>query len=150
MHSYNLQTIHCYPGCKRIEPKPEMNDMYRLIAIQAAHRAGLKIVLATGREIAKVEPYLKYLALDLPIVTLNGAEIWIDNNNLYKRNLVELDMVKEIFSLAKLHNVPYWGFAIEGTYYKFSFDTDLEHFGWLKFLFQTENDGQMTELTVIA
>lgn len=119
-------------------------------AINAALRAGLKIVLATGREIEKVAPYLEYLALDLPIVTLNGAEIWTNSSTLYKRSLIDLDMVKEVYSLAKSHSIPYWGFAVEGTFHKFSFEGKLEHFGWLKFLFQTESNGQMNELVVLT
>jgi Cof subfamily protein (haloacid dehalogenase superfamily) len=55
-------------------------------AIRRARRAGIQVVLATGRRYSRSLPYVDHLELDLPLVTASGALIKraLDHQTLYR------------------------------------------------------------------
>jgi 5-amino-6-(5-phospho-D-ribitylamino)uracil phosphatase len=55
-------------------------------AIWRARRAGIQVVLATGRRYSRSLPYIDHLELDLPLVTASGALIKraLDHQTLYR------------------------------------------------------------------
>ncbi len=55
-------------------------------AIRRARRAGIQVVLATGRRYSRSLPYVDHLELDLPLVTASGALIKraLDHQTVYR------------------------------------------------------------------
>ncbi len=108
-------------------------------AIRSALDAGLKVVIATGRGIQNVRPFLRELQLELPLITANGAEVWRTPDHLYSRTLMEPEAVRQLHSIAVDFDTWYWGYAVSGLFNKEKWVADEKAEAWLKFGYYMED-----------
>lgn len=80
-------------------------------AIQEAAANGVYVILATGRSIRQVIPYVEQLNLNVPLIVNNGSEVWRTPDRLLARHLLRSVYVEKILSFVKQYgdDVSYWG-----------------------------------------
>lgn len=110
--------------------------------IAEARQAGVTVMLSTGRGRQSSYPYVEQLALNSPMVLVNGSEIWRSPEELYQRTLMPLDWVRQLRSMALEYDVWYWAYAVEGIINRDNWPASPEAeetMSWLKFGFYSEN-----------
>lgn len=110
-------------------------------AITKAKENGVHIVLSTGRPFMHAEDYARSLQLNSFIITVNGGEIWDSNGNLLERTLLQVEQIKMMWDLKKLHNTKFWALTVDKAFRnEFPEDIALSEHQWLKFGFDVEDD----------
>ncbi|GIP31213.1 HAD family hydrolase [Paenibacillus sp. J2TS4] len=107
--------------------------------IANAREAGVMVMLATGRNLPSVMPYVQQLELDGPLVTVNGSDVWLRPGELLQRTLLRHEAVTELVRLARHCGVKFWGHAVEGTFRKDRWPDHEEPFQWFSFAVHSEN-----------
>lgn len=54
-----------------------------LAAVRAAHAAGVRVLVATGRSELATDPVLRMLEIDMPAVVFNGAALWCSSTQRF-------------------------------------------------------------------
>ncbi|HEX7057798.1 MAG TPA: Cof-type HAD-IIB family hydrolase [Bacilli bacterium] len=108
-------------------------------AIREATKAGVAVVIATGRGIQTAQPYIDDLQLQTPIVTVNGGEIWRSPGRLHRRFLLRHEEIARLRQIAVEFASWYWGYAVSGLFNKDRWAERIEAEEWLKFGFYTED-----------
>ncbi|WP_156172233.1 Cof-type HAD-IIB family hydrolase [Paenibacillus dauci] len=110
--------------------------------INKAMDEGIHVCLSTGRAASSALPYGQELGLETPMVTVNGSEVWKTPRELYRRTLLDPDLVRKMHDLAVEKDVWFWAYAVERLYNRDRWleNTPLEQIEWLKFGYNTEND----------
>lgn len=116
-------------------------------AIARARAAGTEVTIATGRHIEGVVwQHAKALGLTMPLVTVNGGEVWtMDGQLLYRRPLRAAD-VMELHRLAITLNAHFWGRTTQEFVRNDRLPDDAENAEWLKFGFYSPDQQVMDEL----
>jgi HAD superfamily hydrolase (TIGR01484 family) len=117
-----------------------------LQAIRQAIDVGVKVIVSTGRGIQNILPILQKYNLQLPIVAVNGSEVWESPNILRKRNLMPVGHVKQLHQVAVEHDLWWWSYAVEGAFNKEKWVDSIDHIQWLKFGFASEDDQLLHKL----
>jgi len=107
--------------------------------IRRAVAEGIVVVLATGRAIFTVEPYVEVLELESPLVLSNGSEVRKSVSEVWSRHLLTGEQVRRLREIALRMDVWYWSAAVSGSYNRDNWDASGEHEQWLKFGYYTEN-----------
>ncbi|MDF2926921.1 MAG: hypothetical protein K0R57_5835 [Paenibacillaceae bacterium] len=110
--------------------------------IAEAEQAGVTFILATGRGIHSSTRYIEELALNRPMVLVNGSEVWNSPGELHQRTLMPLEQIRAMRQLALDYDVWYWAYAVEGIINRDSWPATSEAeeaMEWLKFGFYSEN-----------
>jgi HAD superfamily hydrolase (TIGR01484 family) len=102
-------------------------------AIEAAERAGVKVMFATGRGIQNVESYVLDLQMESPIVTVNGSEVWAAPGKLHSRQLLDPALVNELHALAVKYDTWFWAYAVGEIFNKDRWIEHIDAMQWLKF-----------------
>jgi HAD superfamily hydrolase (TIGR01484 family) len=102
-------------------------------AIEAAERAGVKVMFATGRGIQNVEAYVKDLQMEAPIVTVNGSEVWAAPGKLHSRTLLDPALVGGMHKLSMEYDTWFWAYAVGEIFNKERWVERIEGRQWLKF-----------------
>ena len=102
--------------------------------------AGVTVMLSTGRGVQSIYPYIEQLNMLMPIVAVNGGEVWKEPHVLLKRHLLPASAVREMHALAVRYDTWFWGYAVEGLFNKERWTDDPGSLRWLKFGFHTDND----------
>lgn len=116
--------------------------------IQKALDADIMVCFATGRGFQSALPYAEQLKLDMPMITVNGGEIWRRPHVLHKRSLMPAATIRKLHEVALRHEETwFWAYAVEGIFNKERWiepadSYDSQH--WLKFGYFTE-DTEMLE-----
>ncbi|SFK77107.1 hypothetical protein SAMN03159341_101503 [Paenibacillus sp. 1_12] len=110
-----------------------------LAAIQAAERAGITVMFATGRGIQNVEAYIEELQLEAPIVTVNGGEVWSAPGKLHSRSILDPALIKEMHALAIEYDTWYWAYAVGDIFNKERWVEQVDSRQWLKFGYYYED-----------
>ncbi|AHV98847.1 Cof-type HAD-IIB family hydrolase [Paenibacillus sabinae] len=108
--------------------------------IHKAVDAGIHVCLSTGRSFDSAYPYAEQLGLKTPMVTVNGSEVWRAPHELYRRSLMDPQLVKQMHAIAAKAGIWYWAYAVDGVYNKESWDGDIDGREWLKFGYHTEDN----------
>lgn len=140
-----------------------LNSPYRLIALdmdgtllneektissenrkwmEEAGKAGVTVMVSTGRGRQSTMPYIEELGLTSPMILVNGSEIWHSPDKLHKRTVMPVEWVQELRRIALEYDVWYWAYAVEGIMNRENWPAtaDLERaMTWLKFGFYSEN-----------
>jgi HAD superfamily hydrolase (TIGR01484 family) len=110
-------------------------------AIEAAERAGVKVMFATGRGIQNVQAYIEDLKMEAPIVTVNGSEVWAAPGKLHSRTLLDTAIVSELHAIAMEYGTWYWAYAVSEIYNKERWVESIEsQQQWLKFGYYYEEE----------
>lgn len=73
-------------------------------AVRAAVDSGVVVTIATGRMYSSALPYAKQLAIDVPIITYNGAVIQSVNGKVIFERFVEPTLVKAVAAFCRERN----------------------------------------------
>jgi len=111
-----------------------------LQAIHDSLEAGLIVCLSTGRGIVSASPYAEQIGEELPIVTANGSEVWVNRHHLHSRIEMDAALVMDLREWALEHDIWYWGTASDKVYNRDSWCDDPYAVSWLKFGFYTEDE----------
>ncbi|BCG60825.1 Cof-type HAD-IIB family hydrolase [Paenibacillus sp. URB8-2] len=108
--------------------------------IHRAVDAGIHVCLSTGRSFDSAYPYAEQLGLKTPMVTVNGSEVWRAPHELYRRSMMDPELVKQMHEIAVESGIWFWAYAVDGVYNKESWDGDIDGREWLKFGYHTEDN----------
>jgi 5-amino-6-(5-phospho-D-ribitylamino)uracil phosphatase len=117
-------------------------------AIADAKRAGISVVLSTGRGLQSLRPYYESLELNSPIVAVNGSEIWRSAAELHKRHVMPHEEIMALRDIAVRENAWYWVYATSGVFNRESWSSapSASEALWLKFGYYTEDAGQLERI----
>lgn len=102
-------------------------------SIQRVVQAGTTVVLTTGRGLQRVEKIYDDLALEGPLVLVNGAEIWLRPGVLLQRHYLPQEKREELYELALQYDAWYWTITLDGVISKRNWNESVFHDEWLKF-----------------
>jgi 5-amino-6-(5-phospho-D-ribitylamino)uracil phosphatase len=117
--------------------------------IAEARQAGVTVMLSTGRGRQSSMRYVEELALNSPMVLVNGSEIWKSPEELHKRTVMPVEWVRKLRQMARKYDVWYWAYAVEGIQNRDNWPSTPEieeGMTWLKFGFYTENTVKLPTL----
>lgn len=92
-------------------------------AIQKAKDHGIEFVVATGRTYNAAKKPLEKVGITCPIICLNGANIYTENETLIRSVPLEKETVQKIQQTCEEHNLYFEAFTNQG-----GFSTDREKF----------------------
>ncbi|MWC29543.1 Cof-type HAD-IIB family hydrolase [Paenibacillus sp. MMS18-CY102] len=113
--------------------------------IRKAMDAGVIVCFSTGRGFRSALPYAEQLGLmDIPMITVNGGEIWRKPHVLHQRTLLDPGTIRRLHQLALKHpEVWYWAYSTNDVYNKEKWIEPADYYAahhWLKFGYYTEDD----------
>lgn len=113
--------------------------------MKKAMEAGVTVCFSTGRGHREVLSYTEQLGMmNVPMVTVNGGEIWTRPHVLHKRELLDPNTVRNLHKLAMKYDVWFWAYSTNGeTYNKEKWLVPADSYAahhWLKFGYHTEDD----------
>jgi HAD superfamily hydrolase (TIGR01484 family) len=108
--------------------------------IQKAVDAGVHVCLSTGRAFNSALPYAKQLGLETPMVTVNGSEVWRAPNEVYRRSLMDPQLVSKLYEIAQRYDIWFWAYSLEEVHKQDNWDGNTDGREWLKFGYSTEDD----------
>ncbi|ASA23987.1 Cof-type HAD-IIB family hydrolase [Paenibacillus donghaensis] len=108
--------------------------------IQKAVDAGVHVCLSTGRAFQSALPYAEQLGLQTPMVTVNGSEVWRAPHEVYRRSLMDPQLVSQMYSIAKKYDIWFWAYSLDQVHKQDNWDGDVSGREWLKFGYHTEDD----------
>ena len=91
---------------------PEKN----VAAIRAAQEAGIEFMVATGRGRTEAYPVLKKAGLTLPMIAVNGAQVFDVEGNLELTINIPKDTVLAIIDILRAHGLYFELATTKGTY----------------------------------
>lgn len=101
--------------------------------IEKAGEAGVITVFSTGRGLPRVKHFMEELALDAPMVLVNGGEVWRNYSKVHSRYFLEKDYIKQLHQLAVAHDAHYWGYNLEDIVGPKAWTDEMFEVDWLKF-----------------
>lgn len=108
--------------------------------IQKAVEAGVYVCLSTGRAFRSAISYAEQLGLETPMVTVNGSEVWRAPHELYRRSLMDPQVVRQLYDMAQRYGIWFWAYSVEQVHNQENWDGHTEGREWLKFGYSTEDD----------
>lgn len=122
-------------------PAPNLEWIHR------AHAAGLKTTLATGRHRkASMDHFASEMGIDVPVVTLNGGEVWVPDGTLLSQNPLPVEDMVFLCDCARRYKLNYVGFSTDGLIREAHFPAELSDTLWLKFVFRANDTTAMSSL----
>jgi len=116
--------------------------------IERARVAGIEVTLSTGRHYNNtiVQDVSKRLDVRVPLVTLNGSEVWThDGHCLARHHFADGDMTF-LHQLVIDSGVEFLGFTTAGLVNREQFPSDITVDAWLKFVLFTEDTRMLEHL----
>jgi HAD superfamily hydrolase (TIGR01484 family) len=105
-----------------------------LLWIERARQAGIEVTLSTGRHRKGiVKDFAERLQLRVPMVTLNGGEVWTHDGQLLARHTLSSADIVYLYEIAKAHGVRCWGSTTEGPIGEEHFPNPITDAVWVKF-----------------
>lgn len=117
--------------------------------IDEARKAGVTVMFSTGRGRQSTMAYVEELALNSPLVLVNGSEIWRAPGELLQRTEMPLEWVRAFRRMALDYDVWYWAYTVEGILNRDNWPAEEEaeeRLTWLKFGFYTENPEKLPHI----
>ncbi|WP_379130897.1 Cof-type HAD-IIB family hydrolase [Paenibacillus sp. sgz500958] len=108
--------------------------------IHRAVNAGVHVCLSTGRAFRGAYPYAEQLGLKTPMVTVNGSEVWRAPHELYRRSLMDPQLVTRMYDLAQEFGIWFWAYSTNEVHKQDNWDGNVVGREWLKFGYQTADD----------
>jgi 5-amino-6-(5-phospho-D-ribitylamino)uracil phosphatase len=118
--------------------------------IAKARDAGIEVTFATGRGWGGVVlRHAKELHFTLPVVTLNGSEVWTPGGTLLSRHEIAPEYVQFLFSLVKEYDPIFWANTTSGRFDPLhEFKGAYEEQTWLKFGYFSKDPQIIDELWI--
>lgn len=93
--------------------------------IKKAMEAGVHVCLSTGRSSRSAMPYAEQLGLNTPMIMVNGSEVWRTPHELYRRSLMDVELVREMHKIAEEFDIWFWAYSVDEVYNRDSWDGGL-------------------------
>lgn len=101
--------------------------------IRKAVDEGVTVIFSTGRGIQTAGAIWDDLALDAPMVMVNGAEIWKGPGQLWERHFISRDDIRWLHEQAMAAEAKFWGYSVESLTHKKDWTEEMFERDWLKF-----------------
>lgn len=101
--------------------------------LNKAREQGITIVFSTGRGIQTTQHLWEELELDIPMVLVNGAEIWKRPGELLERHVLPTAGVRDLVEFAKANEARFWGYSVESLTNNKAWSEACYEQHWLKF-----------------
>ncbi len=101
--------------------------------IHKAVEEGVTVIFSTGRGIQTAGAIWEELALDAPMVLVNGAEIWKGPGQLWERHFINRDDIRWLHEQAMRAGAKFWGYSVESLTHKKDWTDEMFARDWLKF-----------------
>ncbi|WP_069201790.1 Cof-type HAD-IIB family hydrolase [Bacillus niameyensis] len=101
--------------------------------IRNAINAGVTVIFSTGRGIQTSGDIWKDLALDAPMVLVNGAEIWKGPGQLWERHFISREDIRWLHEQATTAGAKFWGYSVESLTHSRDWTDEMFERDWLKF-----------------
>lgn len=108
--------------------------------IHRALKEGIHVCLSTGRAAMHALPYAQELGLETPMVTVNGSEVWKSPHELWRRSLLDVELIRKMREIALEHDSWYWAYSTKELYNAERWPESLDGLEWLKFGYNTSDD----------
>ncbi|KHL92630.1 hypothetical protein QW71_28240 [Paenibacillus sp. IHB B 3415] len=108
--------------------------------IKKAMNAGVHVCLSTGRSSRSAMPYAVQLGLETPMIMVNGSEVWRAPGELYRRSLMDVELVKQMHKIAEEFDIWFWAYSVDEVYNRDTWDGEIDSREWLKFGYSTEDN----------
>ncbi|WDM21207.1 Cof-type HAD-IIB family hydrolase [Paenibacillus polymyxa] len=108
--------------------------------INKAIQEGIHVCLSTGRAAMHALPYGQQLGLETPMVTVNGSEVWKSPHELWRRYLLDKELIRKMHQIAVETGSWFWAYSTEELYNRDRWPDTLDTQEWLKFGYNTENE----------
>lgn len=109
------------------------------LAIKKAQAKRVAVMLSTGRWLDRAYPFVEKLALNTPLITVNGGEIWSANNELLERQVHDPLIMEKMWKLGREVGVNMWIVSTEKVYNSGEYPNDFADHEWLKIGFSTQD-----------
>lgn len=86
------------------------------LAILKARQAGIDFMIATGRGRTEVKPVLKRAGLNLPMITVNGAQVFDESGQLLFSININQDIVLSVIDILNKYHLYFELATSKGTY----------------------------------
>ncbi|WP_068777072.1 Cof-type HAD-IIB family hydrolase [Paenibacillus sp. FJAT-26967] len=101
--------------------------------IKRAMEAGVTVIFSTGRGMQTASMYWDDLRLEVPMVMLNGAEIWKGPGQLWERHYLSRQEIRKLHNLAVDAGAWFWGYSVESLTGAGEWTEEMFERDWLKF-----------------
>ncbi|MCL6517365.1 Cof-type HAD-IIB family hydrolase [Alicyclobacillus sp.] len=116
-------------------------------AIRRAIEAGVMVTFATGRRYGGlVQQLARELGMTVPLVTVNGGEVWTPHGELLMRRAHRAEDIAWLHGLAIRHGANYWATMPDGILSDEPLPDRMDDVVWLKFGFYTEDQDALASL----
>lgn len=115
-------------------------------SIQEAVEKGIYVLFATGRGLQTSVSYIEELGLKGPMVFANGAEIWKNPKEVWKRTFIDKSDLLRLCQLAAGKNARFWGYNVESLIRSEDWNSDMFQKEWLKFGVSSTNPTYLQEM----
>ncbi|MFB4213655.1 Cof-type HAD-IIB family hydrolase [Shouchella sp. JSM 1781072] len=114
-------------------------------AIIEARELNVPVMIATGRTRATCGSYAQSLGLQTFLVTANGGEIYNKDGDLIHATHLHEDAVNHVYELRERYGAHVWAASSNGLF-RGDLPEDRHNYQWLKFGFDTTDDGVRKEI----
>jgi hypothetical protein len=116
--------------------------------VEAAIRAGKKVVLSTGRALRDVRSIAENLNLDGPFVINNGSEVWKSPEELHIRHEIDPQIIARLFRLIEKYRdeVNFWAHTVTERIDARNVPERLNSVQWLQFSIGSANPDHLKEI----
>ncbi|THF77108.1 HAD family hydrolase [Cohnella fermenti] len=117
--------------------------------IHRATECGITVMFATGREVQSIEPFVRQLGLQSPLVSVNGSEVWAAPGCLKIRHPLANEWVEELYELGRRSSCYYWAYTVKDVCTANNWPERIERSpddAWLKFRFKCTDPYKLQEL----
>lgn len=112
--------------------------------LERARAAGIEVTIATGRPLeGVVASHAQALGLCMPLVTVNGGEVWGSDGELLHRRALNAGDVVELHQLCAEMGAHFWARTTERFVRDGEFPDDAGSEMWLKFGYYSDAPGVM-------
>ncbi|MEH7011048.1 Cof-type HAD-IIB family hydrolase [Neobacillus niacini] len=115
-------------------------------SIQEAIEKGIHVLFATGRGLQTSAQYIEELGLKGPMVFANGAEIWKNPKEVWKRTFIDKNDLIRLCNLSAEKNARFWAYNVESLIRSDAWGSDMFQKEWLKFGISSTNPTILQEM----
>ncbi|WP_348651734.1 Cof-type HAD-IIB family hydrolase [Paenibacillus silviterrae] len=114
--------------------------------IYEAVDAGVTVIFSTGRGLQTAGLLWDELGLNAPMVLLNGAELWKGPKQVWERNYLSREEVRQLHAIAARVNAGFWGYSVECLTGDKDWTDAMFDLDWMKFGIRHDDPDVLNEL----
>lgn len=108
-------------------------------AVKEAAKAGISVIIASGRSMKVARKYIDRLGLTGPQVLVNGGEIWRDPATREHQFLMDTSDIVRLHQLAETYGIWFWAYSPDGVFNRDNPPVNFLKHQWLKYGYYSED-----------